>query len=85
MAGYEVNLTLREFDLAVVFLKNIVRVLPREELMLRSWARDTEVDSRSVNTHTSRLRKKLGLTGEGSMVLTSVYVQGYRLELVSQG
>jgi DNA-binding response OmpR family regulator len=85
MAGNEVDLTQREFDLAVVFLKNIGRVLPREELMLRIWARDTEVDTRTVDTHASRLRKKLGLTGESGMVLTSVYGQGYRLDPVSQG
>jgi len=85
MAGNEVDLTQREFDLAVVFLKNIARVLPREELMLRIWARDTEVDTRTVDTHASRLRKKLGLTGESGMVLTSVYGQGYRLDPVSQG
>jgi DNA-binding response OmpR family regulator len=85
MAGKEIDLTQREFDLAVVFLKNIGRVLPREELMLRIWARDTEVDTRTVDTHTSRLRKKLGLNGESGMVLTSVYGQGYRLDPVSQG
>jgi DNA-binding response OmpR family regulator len=31
------------------------------------------------------LRKKLGLSGESGMVLTSVYGQGYRLDPVSQG
>ena len=85
MTGKEIDLTQREFDLAVVFLKNIGRVLPREELMLRIWARDTDVDTRTVDTHTSRLRKKLGLNGESGMVLTSVYGQGYRLDPVSQG
>ncbi|MBK7415021.1 MAG: winged helix-turn-helix domain-containing protein [Dechloromonas sp.] len=55
----EVDLTQREFDLAVVFLKTLV-VLPREELMLRIWARDTEVDTRTVDTHASRLRKSWG-------------------------
>ena len=85
LSGNEIDLTQREFDLAVVFLKNIGRVLPREELMLKIWARDTEVDTRTVDTHASRLRKKLGLSGESGMVLTSVYGQGYRLDSVSQG
>ena len=84
---YDIEESMRKgkLDLAVVFLKNIGRVLPREELMLRIWARDTEVDTRTVDTHTSRLRKKLGLNGESGMVLTSVYGQGYRLDPVSQG
>lgn len=85
LGGNEVDLTQREFDLAVVFLKNIGRVLPREELMSKVWVRDTEVDTRTVDTHASRLRKKLGLAGESGMVLTSVYGQGYRLDPVSQG
>lgn len=85
LGGNEVDLTQREFDLAVVFLRNIGRVLPREELMSKVWIRDVEVDTRTVDTHASRLRKKLGLSGESGMVLTSVYGQGYRLDPVSQG
>jgi DNA-binding response OmpR family regulator len=83
--GNEVDLTQREYDLAVVFLGNIGRVLPREELMTRIWERDSEVDTRTVDTHASRLRKKLGLSGESGMVLSAVYGQGYRLDPVSQG
>jgi DNA-binding response OmpR family regulator len=85
LGGNEVDLTQREFDLAVLFLRNIGRVLQREELMSKVWERDTEVDTRTVDTHASRLRKKLGLAGESGMVLTSVYGQGYRLDPVSQG
>lgn len=83
--GQEVDLTQREFELAVVFLRNIGRVLARDELMGSVWARETEVDSRTVDTHASRLRKKLGLAGESGLVLTSVYGQGYRLDPVQPG
>jgi len=85
VAGREVDLTQREFELAVVFLRNIGRVLPREELMSSVWAREADVDSRTVDTHASRLRKKLGLGGESGLMLTSVYGQGYRLDPVQQG
>ena len=51
--------------------------------MSRIWERDTDVDTRTVDTHASRLRKKLGLSGESGMVLTAVYGQGYRLDPVS--
>ena len=86
LAGVEVDLTQREFDLAVVFLRNIGRVLPREELLSSVWVRDSDdVDTRTVDTHASRLRKKLGLGGESGLMLTSVYGQGYRLDTVSQG
>ena len=82
LAGNEVDLTQREFDLAVVFLKNVGRVLPREELLSGVWSRDQDIDSRTVDTHASRLRKKLGLSGESGLMLTSVYGQGYRLDNV---
>jgi DNA-binding response OmpR family regulator len=85
LSGVEVDLTQREFDLAVVFLRNVGRVLPREELLSSVWVREAEVDTRTVDTHTSRLRKKLGLAGESGLMLTSVYGQGYRLDTVQQG
>ena len=100
LGGKDIDLTQREFDLALVFLQNVGRVLPREELMTRIWVREAKVDrravdrrlvdaqivdTRTVDTHASRLRKKLGLSGESGMVLTAVYGQGYRLDPVSQG
>lgn len=85
LAGIPVDLTQREFDLAVLFFRNVGRVMPREELLSAVWARDNEVDTRTVDTHASRLRKKLGLGGESGLMLSSVYGQGYRLDTVQQG
>lgn len=82
VGGNDIDLTQREFDLAVIFLRNVGRVLSREELLSSVWARDSEVDTRTVDTHASRLRKKLGLGGESGLMLTSVYGQGYRLDTV---
>jgi len=83
LAGKDVDLTQREFDLAVVLLRNVGRVLARDELLSSVWARESDVDTRTVDTHASRLRKKLGLAGESGLMLTSVYGQGYRLDTVS--
>lgn len=82
LSGNEVELTQREFDLAVVLLKNVGRVLPREALLSDVWSSGRDIDSRTVDTHASRLRKKLALTGESGLMLTSVYGQGYRLDTV---
>lgn len=82
LAGVDVELTQREFELAVILLQNIGRVLSRDELLSTVWARDTGVDTRTVDTHASRLRKKLGLAGESGLMLSSVYRQGYRLDTV---
>lgn len=83
--GVDVELTQREFELAVILLHNIGRVLSRDELLTSVWARDAGVDTRTVDTHASRLRKKLGLAGESGLMLSSVYGQGYRLDTVQQG
>jgi len=80
--GVDVDLTQREFDLAVILLRNVGRVLAREELLSAIWGREPGGDSRTVDTHASRLRKKLGLAGESGLMLTSVYGQGYRLDSV---
>lgn len=85
LAGIDVDLTQREFDLATILLRNIGRVLSRDELLSSVWARDSEVDTRTVDTHASRLRKKLGLAGESGLMLSSVYGQGYRLDTVQAG
>lgn len=82
LSGSDVELTQREFDLALIFLRNVGRVLHREELLANVWSREPDVDSRTVDTHASRLRKKLGLGGESGLMLTSVYGQGYRLDPV---
>lgn len=83
LAGNDVDLTQREFELAAILLSNIGRVLSRDELLASVWSRDTGVDTRTVDTHASRLRKKMALGGESGLMLTSVYGQGYRLDTVS--
>lgn len=82
LSGAEVELTQREFELAVILLQNIGRVLSRDELLSSVWSRDAGVDTRTVDTHASRLRKKLGLADESGLMLSSVYGQGYRLDTV---
>lgn len=85
LAGIDVDLTQREFELALILLRNVGRVLSRDELLSSVWARDAGVDTRTVDTHASRLRKKLGLAGESGLMLSSVYGQGYRLDTVQPG
>jgi DNA-binding response OmpR family regulator len=85
LAGTDVELTQREFELASILLRNVGRVLSRDELLSSVWARESGVDTRTVDTHASRLRKKLGLAGESGLMLSSVYGLGYRLDTVQAG
>lgn len=78
--GAAVDLTDREFELALYMLRNHGRLLTRQELLENVWRTNPEVVTRTVDTHVSRLRIKLCLTAENGFELTTVYHKGYRLE-----
>lgn len=82
VGGADASLTQREFDLATLFLTNIGRIFSRDELLKNLWQEEIAIDTRTVDTHSSRVRKKLGLDGSGGLVLSSVYGKGYRLDTV---
>ena len=78
--GVAVDLTGRELELAVYMLRNHGRLLTRQELLEKVWRTSANVITRTVDTHISRLRAKLGLTPENGFDLSTVYHKGYRLE-----
>ncbi|HBA08588.1 MULTISPECIES: response regulator transcription factor [Methylotenera] len=80
LAGEEVKLTDKEFDLALYFLKNEGALLSRVHLMNVVWGTSSDVETRKVDVHISHLRSKLKLMPEYGWKLTSIYQQGYRLE-----
>lgn len=80
--GTPVDLTQKEFDLAVYLFQNPGVLLSREHLLNRVWGKTADVTTRTVDTHISRLRRKLRLDGQGPLRLTPVYGQGYRLDAV---
>lgn len=82
LRGADIDLTQREFDLAAIFFLNVGRLFSRGELLNSLRSIDLGVDSRTIDTHASRLRKKLGLDGGHGLVLSSVYGQGYRLDSI---
>ncbi len=78
--GVQVELTDRELDLAVYMLRNHGRLLTRQELLENVWRTSPDIVTRTVDTHISRLRAKLGLTPDNGFDLSTVYHKGYRLE-----
>ena len=46
------------------------------------WGRGVELATRSVDTHVSNVRKKLGLRGEHGYRVAAIYNYGYRLKLI---
>ena len=78
--GEAVSLTAREFELAWILFTNLSKILSREYLLRHIWNISSAVNTRTVDTHVSRIRGKLGLRPEHGWQLTSVYHYGYRLE-----
>jgi len=81
--GRPLNVTAKDFELAAIFLRNIGRLLSRGYLLDSVWGPNTHVLSRTLDTHVSRLRKKLGLVPEHGWRLMPVYTRGYRLEHIA--
>ena len=75
-----VPLTQKEFDLAIYLLQNPDKLLSRDHLLNSVWGLNTDVDTRTVDTHVSRLRKKLMLDGTHGWRLAPIYGYGYRLQ-----
>jgi DNA-binding response OmpR family regulator len=73
--GRLIDLTRKEFDLLYLLAALPGTVLSRKELMAQVWADDWAVSSRTVDTHVSTLRNKLG-AGEWIVTVRGV---GYRL------
>ncbi len=57
--GVEVDLTLKEYDLAELFMRNPGKVYSRENLLDIVWGYDFQGDVRTVDVHIRRLREKL--------------------------
>ncbi len=76
-AGKHVELTVKEFGLLLLFMKNKNVALFREALYEKVWGDEYMSDSRTLDLHVQRLRKKLGWEHN----LVAVYKVGYRLEV----
>ena len=76
-AGEPIPLTAKEYNLLLLFLQNKNIALFRETIYERVWENDYMGDSRTVDLHVQRLRKKLGWQEK----IAAVYKVGYRLEV----
>lgn len=81
--GQPVPLAPKEYELALLFLRNIGRLLSRDLLAESVWNREIPPTSRTLDTHLSNIRQKLQLRPQNGLRLTSSYALGYRLELVT--
>ena len=71
-----IELTLKEFELMVLLVKNKNMALSREYLLEKVWGYEYMGETRTIDTHIQKIRKKLDI---GDYIKT-VYKIGYRLE-----
>lgn len=82
--GEEIELTAKEFGLALTLFRNVHRAMSRMHLLEAVWSRDPEIATRTIDVHISRIRTRLGLRPERGFRLAPVYSYGYRLEVIDQ-
>src|SRR6266576_1269726 len=75
--GKTVNLTMLEFKLLRTLMERRGRVQARDRLLNDVWGYESVIDTRTVDTHVRRLRKKLGKAAD---VIESVRGFGYRMK-----
>ena len=73
--GKQVELTLKEYELLLLFVSNKNRALYRETIYENVWGGEYSGTGRTVDLHVQRLKKKLGLEEH----ITAIYKVGYRL------
>ena len=70
-----IDLTPKEYDLLVLFLKHQNVALSRDKILMDVWECSANIETRTVDNHVQRLRKKLGLEEH----IVAIYKVGYRL------
>lgn len=76
----ELQLTVKEFDLLAVLVRERDRVVPREQLMREVWATEWFGSTKTLDMHVSVLRRKLGDDAAQPRFITTVRGVGFRFE-----
>lgn len=79
VGGAPVHLPLKEFELLEHLMDNAGRVVPRGSLIDVVWGHDYVGDTKTLDVHIKRLRKRLGEQGSNELI-TTVRGVGYRFE-----
>lgn len=74
--GENIELTATEFKLLHLLMQRRGRVQTREHLLINVWQYETEIETRTVDTHVRRLREKLGSEADWIETIRGV---GYRM------
>lgn len=78
--GDVIDMTQKEFELAQFLFRNTGHVVSRNHIMESVWGQGEALNTRTVDTHISRIRSKLELTPQNGWRLSAIYQHGYRME-----
>ncbi|MCR1899163.1 response regulator transcription factor [Irregularibacter muris] len=78
----EIHLTPKEYDLLYLLAQHPEQVFPREALLERIWGYDYFGDTRTVDMHVQRIRKKIGDLSSNPKYLQTVFGVGYKMRRV---
>jgi len=76
--GKKIELTILENRILLYFLRNPNKVINRDELMLVVWGYNSDVNTRTLDMHIVRLRKKIESNPDNPQLLQTVRGVGYR-------
>ncbi|MNP20198.1 Sensory transduction protein regX3 [compost metagenome] len=76
--GEKVDLTLKEFELLEILIKNRGRVLTRETLLDKIWGYEYIGETRTVDVHIRHLRKKIEIDDKNPKLIETIRGIGYR-------
>jgi DNA-binding response OmpR family regulator len=78
--GAELHLTAKEFDLLRVLVREVGRVVTRDQLMREVWETTWWTSTKTLDMHISWLRRKLGDDASHPRFITTVRGVGFRFE-----
>ncbi len=77
-----IELTRREMDILLYLYRNQDRIVSKKELLSEVWNyTDPDVETRTVDIHILKLRKKITSLGSNASIIQTIRGEGYRLEL----
>ena len=83
-AGVRIALRPKEFELLIALLRHRDEVVPRAYLLEEVWGYESEVVTRTVDTHVMELRRKLEDDPANPKYILTVRKAGYRLALAAE-
>ncbi len=79
--GKTAELTRREMDIMAYLFQNQHRIVSKKELLSEVWQyKNPDIETRTVDIHILKLRKKITVISDGKPLITTIRGEGYRLE-----